>query len=185
MSKGLSSLLRHRQPAVAPSNNGVPHEPVEGETRRGFMNKVGMVAVGATMGLPIAMSLRSLVPNMLYERPLRAKLGTPEQYTDGGTFLAQERIFIVRDGKTFHCISARCTHLGCTVQLAKLEGKPKGQDFEFRCPCHGSMYHADGVNYAGPAPKPLDYFKLELAADDGQLIVDMGQKVDRGWRFTV
>ena len=59
------------------------------------------------------------------------------------------------------------------------------EQYEFHCPCHGSKYYGDGTNYAGPAPRPLDYFKLELAAEDGQLIVDMEQKVGQDFRLTV
>jgi menaquinol-cytochrome c reductase iron-sulfur subunit len=67
----------------------------------------------------------------------------------------------------------------------KARGREFDEQHEFHCPCHGSKYHGDGTNYAGPAPRPLDYFKLEVSPDDGQLIVDMSQRVGQEFRLTV
>ena len=169
-------------------------EPVSGKTsRRSFLSKLG---IGATL-LAIAGQayayLRSLKPNVLYEEPQRFKVGAPEQFGEGGKFLEDKRLFVFRQGKTFYAISASCTHLGCTVKMQKLNQpkrvKVRGRQFEeqseFHCPCHGSKYYGDGTNYAGPAPRPLAYFKLEVSADDGQLIVDTSQTVGQDFRLTV
>jgi menaquinol-cytochrome c reductase iron-sulfur subunit len=56
---------------------------------------------------------------------------------------------------------------------------------EFHCPCHGSKYYGDGTNYAGPAPRPLPRYRLEVAPEDGQLIVDASQLVDGDFRVRV
>jgi menaquinol-cytochrome c reductase iron-sulfur subunit len=130
---------------------------------------------------------------VLYEPPQRFKVGTLEKFTDGGTFLEDKRLFIFREKNIFHAISASCTHLGCTVKMVKLNQPKKvsagGRDIEetveFHCPCHGSKYYGDGTNYAGPAPRGLDYFTLEVSPDDGQLIVDMSNKVSSDFRLTV
>jgi len=52
-----------------------------------------------------------------------------------------------------HAISAKCTHMGCTVDW---NASAKTWD----CPCHGSRYTIEGANIEGPAPKPLQ--KIEL-----------------------
>ncbi|MEP0813494.1 MAG: ubiquinol-cytochrome c reductase iron-sulfur subunit [bacterium] len=160
-------------------------ESGESSGRRRFLGTAGAAAVAAAFGIPVIMSVRSCVPNVLYEEPQRFKIGGLDKFTDGPTFIADKRLFVFRDKNTFHCIGATCTHLGCTVQLVRLKSGEPGNDYEFQCPCHGSKYHADGVNYAGPAPRPLPYFKIEIAPDDGQLVVDMSQIADRGWRLTV
>lgn len=151
--------------------------------RRELISKLGFAVVATAIGAPALMSVRSLVPNALYESPRRFKAGKLEQFAEGPTFITDQRVFIFREGVTFHCISAVCTHLGCTVQLARMTGGAK--ELEFHCPCHGSKFRVDGTNYDGPAPRSLDYYKLELAPDDGQLIVDMSQVADKGWRFSV
>ena len=40
---------------------------------------------------------------------------------------------------------AVCTHLGCTPNWLEAEQK-------FKCPCHGSGFYKDGINFEGPAP---------------------------------
>jgi len=42
---------------------------------------------------------------------------------------------------------------------------------KFKCPCHGSGYDSEGVNFEGPAPRPMDRAHVEFAPD-GQIIVD-------------
>jgi len=165
-------------------SNGPEQSPHAGEPidRRVLLARVGVGLAGAALGAPILMSGRALVPNALYEPPMKVKVGPPEHFADGPTFLKDQRVFVFRAGPTFFCLSAICTHLGCTVQLVRKEG---AQGVEFHCPCHGSRYREDGTNYAGPAPRPLDYLRLERAADDGQLVVDLGETEDKGWRFTV
>ncbi len=162
-------------------------------SRRGFLKYLGVGAVLAALGGQLYAMLRSLLPNVLYEPPQKFKVGTIDKFTDGGTFLEEKRLFIFRRQNTFHAVSASCTHLGCTVKMVKLNqpkkvtarGREIEEQNEFHCPCHGSKYYGDGTNYAGPAPRPLDYFKLEVSPDDGQLIVDMADKVGQDFRLTV
>lgn len=152
-------------------------------SRRGFIGKLTIGAVAAACLAPLAMSVRSVIPNMLYEPPLRLKVGPLARFTEGATYLASQRVFVFREKETLYCIGARCSHLGCTVQLAKMPNVEGG--FEFHCPCHGSKFRADGTNFAGPAPSPLKYYKLDIAPDDGQLILDMSESASKGWRLTV
>ncbi|HSE37486.1 MAG TPA: ubiquinol-cytochrome c reductase iron-sulfur subunit [Blastocatellia bacterium] len=162
-------------------------------TRRSFLARLG---IGATL-LAIAGQayafLRSLVPNVLYEQPQRFKVGTADQFGEGAKFLEDKKVFIFRQGNTFYAISAICTHLGCTVSMQRLNqpkkvqirGREVEETAEFHCPCHGSKYHGDGTNFAGPAPRPLAYHRIEVSPDDGQLIVDMSEDVGQDFRLTV
>ena len=65
---------------------------------------------------------------------------------------------------------AVCTHLGCTPNWLAAQNK-------FKCPCHGSGYYVSGINFEGPAPRPLERREIAVSADDGQLIVDKADAV--------
>lgn len=162
-------------------------------SRRSFLGRIGLGVTLIGLCAQALAFIRALIPNVTYEAPVRFKIGTPEQFGEGARFLEDRRMFVFRDRNTFHAISAACTHLGCTVKMQRL-GQPRkvtaaGREFEeqveFLCPCHGSKYRGDGTNYAGPAPRPLAYYKMELSVDDGQLVVDTAQKTDRDFRLTV
>jgi len=162
-------------------------------SRRSFLPRLGLGALlAAVMGQGYIL-LRALVPNVLYEEPKRLKVGAPDRFPEGATFLEGQRLFVIRERNTLHAISAVCTHLGCTVKLinlnqpkrVRINGQFVEQHREFHCPCHGSRYYGDGSNYAGPAPKPLTWYKLEVSPDDGQLIVDFSEAVNQNFRLTV
>jgi menaquinol-cytochrome c reductase iron-sulfur subunit len=161
--------------------------------RRRFLYRLGAGAGVAAIATQATASLRSLVPNVSYDAPTTVKLGTPSEYPDGLKFRPDERLFIFRQGNTFHAISAVCTHLGCTVRAEALSqpqnvevgGKQTRLTHRFICPCHGSKYTGDGTNVSGPAPRPLAWYRLSLAADDGQLVVDLAAEVEHDFRLTV
>jgi cytochrome b6-f complex iron-sulfur subunit len=168
-------------------------DPNNRGNRREFLIKLGTGAgVAALTGQAVA-SLRSLVPNVSYDAPTTVKLGPPAEFPDGLKFLPDQRLFVFREGKTFHAISAVCTHLGCTVRAEALsrpeektaEGQPLRLTHRFLCPCHGSQYAGDGTNVSGPAPRPLTWYQLSVSPDDGQLVVDLAAPVQPDFRLTV
>ena len=143
-----------------------PHDQV---SRRGFVGlTLGWLSAAFAMAASAAGAVRFLVPNVLFEPSLRFKAGQPDDYADGSvTFLADERVFLIRQGNTFRCLSAICTHLGCTVNRA---------DHGYHCPCHGSVFDDRGAVKSGPAPRPLEWFLVTLSKDD-RLVVDKNRTV--------
>lgn len=165
----------------------------ETKDRREFLMKVGIGAGIAGLAVQAGASLRSLVPNVSYDAPTTVKLGAPLEFPDGLKFLPDQRLFVFREGKTFHAVSAVCTHLGCTVRAEALSqpetrtvaGSTLRVTHRFLCPCHGSKYSGDGGNLSGPAPKPLAWYHLTVSPEDGQLVVDLAQEVGRNFRLTL
>lgn len=109
-------------------------------------------------------------PRVLFEPSPVFSVGLPADYAPGSvTTLKSRKIFVLRDGNGFKAISVICQHLGCAVHWTKEKNI-------FECPCHGSKYYRNGVNFAGPAPRPLYHFQITLS-DDGKLIVNTEQIV--------
>jgi cytochrome b6-f complex iron-sulfur subunit len=147
-------------------NQPAPNNQV---SRRSFLEiTLGWLAATFALAATVVASVRFLVPNVLYEPSLLFKAGKPDDFPDKSvTFLEDERVFIVRRGNTFRCLSAVCTHLGCTVNRIK-QG--------YHCPCHGSLFDNQGKVEGGPAPRPLPWFLVTLSKDN-RLLVDKSQIV--------
>ncbi len=113
-----------------------------------------------------AATVRFFFPRAIFEPRTRFRVGYPSDYGFGVStrWQAAQRIWVVRDSGGLYVIHARCTHLGCTPDWKESENK-------FKCPCHGSGFDTEGVNFEGPAPRPLDRMHLELDAE-GQIVVD-------------
>jgi cytochrome b6-f complex iron-sulfur subunit len=149
--------------------------------RRSFFGwgTAGLAALISAVGVSMAAVVRFLTPSVFYEPPQTFKIGDPGDFAYGPpTFMAVEKIFVFRDReKGFAVASAVCTHLGCTVGFFP-------SDDRFHCPCHGSVFAADGKVLHGPAPRPLDWFEVTLARD-GQLSVDKDKIVPAAYRLMV
>jgi len=139
----------------------------QGPDRRGLLK--GFAIGGAAVGVAVhAIAwMRSLVPNVLREPPTRRRIGEPGRFPQGHTYLADEKIFVIREEESVRALSAICTHLGCTVGT---------QGEGYHCPCHGSTFAADGEATGGPAPRALPWHPVEVGGG-GSLIVDLGVEV--------
>jgi cytochrome b6-f complex iron-sulfur subunit len=118
------------------------------------------------------MFLRFFLPRSITEPPNTFRIGTPSDYALGvdTKWQQQYRIWVTKTSDRVFVIFARCTHLGCTPDWKASENK-------FKCPCHGSGYDSEGINFEGPAPRPMDRAHVELDAE-GQIVVDKGRLYD-------
>ncbi len=152
---------------------------VADEGRRGFLMGVmlgsflgiGFSSLGVTFSLWGLGLARFMFPNVLTEPPSKFKVGFPSGFAPGQVetkFIPQFGVWVVNweyNGKSqIYALRSVCTHLGCTPNW--LEGEQK-----FKCPCHGSGFYKDGINFEGPAPRPLERYAIRVA-DDGQLEID-------------
>lgn len=133
-------------------------------------------SVGAVTGISVLGVARFMFPNVLVEPPLKFKVGPATDYplnTVSNKWKDQFGVWIVHtdqyEGKNLlYALTSVCTHLGCTPNW--LDGEQK-----FKCPCHGSGFYITGVNFEGPAPRPLERAGLRIA-EDGMLEVDKSVK---------
>ncbi len=145
-------------------------------SRRGWMGLAWGSFTAATAGC-LAASGRFMFPNVLNEPPQQFTIGFPADYGEGvderwkdrfGVWIIRTPFDIVHEAPGFYALLVTCTHLGCTPNYLSAEAK-------FKCPCHGSGFRETGINFEGPAPRPLERARIVLA-EDGQILIDKSRK---------
>jgi cytochrome b6-f complex iron-sulfur subunit len=151
-----------KPPVPAKAKTAVEAAPSPEKMRR----RIVWSCVGAFLTANLLMLLRFFFPRTLFEPSTVFKIGYAADFQPGvdERFKQQFRIWVVREADRIFVIFARCTHLGCTPDWKPAEHK-------FKCPCHGSGYTPEGINFEGPAPRPMDRAHLEKDAT-GQIVVD-------------
>jgi cytochrome b6-f complex iron-sulfur subunit len=136
--------------------------------RREFFSflAVGWITFGAATAGLASLIFRFLYPNVVFEPAMDFVAGVAADYPDG----VDERwkngfgVWIYKKDGRLVAMSNICTHLGCIPTWLPAESK-------FKCPCHGSGYYASGINFEGPAPRPLERYKI-YRNPEGKIIVD-------------
>lgn len=164
-----------------PTSQDIP----EMHTRRSFYsNLVGIL--GTVLGFALAV----LASTYLLIRPRSAgrrdfvevvnlgelQIGKPREFTFERTRIdgwrtSHEKVstWVVRiDEANVAAYSPQCTHLGCAYHWEDQQNK-------FICPCHASTFSADGMVLAGPAPRPLDRYVIQVR--NNRLLV--GSRIQR------
>jgi cytochrome b6-f complex iron-sulfur subunit len=140
-------------------------------SRRDVFGRFGWGLFGAFSGLTLLGAVRSAFPRVLFQPPSTFKAGVPSDFTIGEVstkFQKDQRVWIIREEKGMYALFAKCTHLGCTPRWLAVENK-------FKCPCHGSGFYKSGINFEGPAPRPLERLRI-TKAEDGQILIDKSIK---------
>ncbi len=150
-------------------------------TRRSFFG--ALVAIGsAGMGALLAVPVLRYVLYPLYARAAGTEwsdVGEMSEFANGQSPVRKTITFTQRDGwrevvsaqsvyvsrtsaGEMEVMSAICPHLGCSVSWQQAQN-------DFLCPCHGSVFKADGKVVAGPSPRAMD--RLPTRIKDGKLQV--------------
>ncbi len=140
-------------------------------SRRDVFGRFGWSIFTAFSGVTLLAAIRSAFPRVLFTPPSTFRAGLPTDYAIGEVsekYKKDQRVWIIRTEAGLYALFAKCTHLGCTPRWLAAENK-------FKCPCHGSGFYKTGVNFEGPAPRPLERLRI-TRAEDGQLLIDKGVK---------
>ena len=150
-------------------------------TRRSFMMSWAGAAWG-TFGLASGVGsfamLRFMLPNVLFEPPQVFKAGKIEDFEfdkPDERFKVDKKAWIIKLHKDWNgkpqlaALDTTCTHLGCTPNVLFSESKIK-------CPCHGSGFRFNGINFEGPTPRPLERYAVSIDPIDNQIVVDKTKK---------
>ncbi|MGH9966936.1 MAG: Rieske 2Fe-2S domain-containing protein [Pyrinomonadaceae bacterium] len=141
-----------------------PEPPVNKMRRR-----IVWASIAGFLTTCFLMFLRFFLPRAIFEPSSTFRIGSPNDYALGvdTKWQQQYRIWVTKTSDRLFVIYARCTHLGCTPDWKASENK-------FKCPCHGSGYDSEGINFEGPAPRPMDRANVQLDAE-GQILVNIAK----------
>lgn len=142
-----------------------PPDPTVNKMRR----RIVWASIAGFLTTCFLMFVRFFLPRAIFEPSSTFRIGTPGDYALGvdTKWQQQYRIWVTKTSDRLFVIYARCTHLGCTPDWKASENK-------FKCPCHGSGYDSEGINFEGPAPRPMDRAHVQLDAE-GQIVVNTGR----------
>jgi cytochrome b6-f complex iron-sulfur subunit len=173
------------KPALPPKPAPAKPPAKAGKSRRFFLlalfgswiNIAWLALTASLLGMVLG-TVRFLFPNVLSEPPSSFKAGdvssyeenvVTDRFKDRNAWVIRARDERGRD--TIYALSTTCTHLGCTPNWLEAEKK-------FKCPCHGSGFKLSGVNFEGPAPRPLERW-LVRRTEDNQVFVDKSKKFQK------
>jgi cytochrome b6-f complex iron-sulfur subunit len=130
--------------------------------RREFISflSLGWITFTAACAGLASLAFRFSYPNVNFEPEMDFLAGRPEDYEEG----VDERwkngygVWIYKNEGKLVALSNICTHLGCIPTWLPAELK-------FKCPCHGSGYYPNGINFEGPAPRPLERYNISLTPE--------------------
>jgi cytochrome b6-f complex iron-sulfur subunit len=169
------------KPAAAATAKKAPEilpPPPQLQTRRTFME--WSIAAWTVFFVWLAgighMFLRFMFPNVLYEQDPKFIAGKRSDFPEINkvyeNYKQAQAVWVVRlkeEGQDrLVALSTVCTHLGCTPNWLEAEQK-------YKCPCHGSGYYLNGVNFEGPTPRPLERFRV-FTDSAGNIVVDKAKK---------
>ncbi len=106
--------------------------------------------------------------------PRRVALGPAAAISEGDTEFTSLRLLIRRRDNVFQAMSLTCTHQPCSLNRSEVG---------FVCPCHGSRFSSDGFVQAGPALKPLPFYRVSI--ESGEVLVDLGDEVGPSWTLNL
>lgn len=144
----------------------------KGISRRRFLLYAWAATVLAFLGEGVGILLNFLRPRVKKGGfGSKVSVGKVEDFPVGTvTYFRKERFYLSHLEGGFLALYRKCTHLGC---IAYWEGENK----RFYCPCHAGVFNEKGEVLAGPPPRPLDLFPVEIV--EGEMIVDTGTIVRR------
>jgi Rieske Fe-S protein len=135
-----------------------------GGGRRRFINRLLGSSLGATLVAILYPIIRFLVPPQIAESAQSSAVAgkVSEMRPNSGKifrFGSKPGIVIETPRGEIRAFTAICTHLQCTVQYR--------EDLQhIWCACHNGHYDLHGKNIAGPPPRPLEEYTVNIRGDE-------------------
>jgi len=144
-------------------------------TRRKLFSTLGFGSLFLSLGAMGTGALAYIFPRLTFEPSSKVAIGRPQDFQPGQMkLISSAQVYVFHNSSGLQAVSGICTHLGCSyMPFTKGDPITYGCGTFAHCPCHGSIFCRDGDNVAGPAPRPLPFYTMELSPD-GRVIVDKG-----------
>jgi len=149
------------------SDEGPPQVPV---TRKRFVDWLLGTSAGGFFAAVFYPVIRYIIPPELPESAVNSvTLSFPptDMPANSGRifkFGNKPGLLVETPSGELRAFSAICTHLDCTVQYREDLG-------HIWCACHNGHYDLNGVNIAGPPPRPLDRYDVNVRGN--QIVVSV------------
>ncbi len=135
----------------------------------GWAWAAGLLALAGQAGLALVHFLQPVMREGSFGSKIKS--GRVSEFPVGSISHVQSgRFYLSRLDSGFLALYQKCTHLGCTVPWREDEDR-------FHCPCHGGVYDKKGEVLAGPPPRPMDLFPVEIGG--GEVVVDTSRIIER------
>lgn len=139
--------------------------------RRQFLSTMWKACVGLFVAAGAWTSWDLIKPLPISGFGGKVRAVPPESVPETGVLeIRAAKAFLTRDADgEIVALAEKCTHLGCRVPFCNSSG-------QFECPCHGSVFNRLGEYRAGPAPRGLDRYPVEV--ENGLLVIDTGAAIE-------
>ncbi|MFB0537108.1 MAG: ubiquinol-cytochrome c reductase iron-sulfur subunit [Anaerolineae bacterium] len=144
----------------------------KGITRRRFFLYAWAITTLGLLGEGVAILFNFLRPRV-EEGTFGGQItaGKVEDFPVGSvTAFRQGQFYLAHLEGGFLALYRVCPHLGCIVPWSEEQQR-------FECPCHAAVFNMEGEVLAGPPPRPLDLFPVEIV--EGAITVDTGTITQR------
>lgn len=133
-------------------------------SRRKFLDYLLGSSAVATLGAIFYPIIKYMIPPQIVEAQANSVVvgKNAEFATNSGKifkFGSKPGIIIRTESGDLKAFSASCTHLSCIVQY-----DPASK--QIVCACHNGKFDLTGKNVAGPPPRPLEAFTVNVKGDD-------------------
>lgn len=134
------------------------------QQRRSFLKWLMGLSIFGWLGTVFYPITRFLIPPRIPEANISSiRVGTATDFLEGsGTIFQFGRkpgILIRLKNGDYKAFAATCTHLSCIVQY-------RDDLNQIWCACHNGRFDLSGRNVAGPPPRPLEEFDVNMKGDE-------------------
>ena len=145
-------------------DNLLNNNEIRNPARRRFLDYLLGTGVFATLAAIVYPILKFMVPPTIVEATQNSVVVGKNAEFPANTgkifkFGSKPGIIIRTEAGDLKAFSASCTHLSCIVQY-----DPASK--QIICACHNGKYDLSGKNVAGPPPRPLDAFTVNVKGDE-------------------